>query len=204
MIARLRGDLVEKGPDRVVIDVAGVGYDIAVTPATVAALPAVGQAAVLHTHLHVREDIMALYGFASADERDIFQILIGVSGVGPKLALAVLATVSPNDLRSVVLAEDVAALTAVPGIGQRSAQKLLLELKPKLDMPDSPLQPGTARAEVREALEGLGYQSGESRCGSGCRRRPPCPRTRASKSPSAEHCKSWEGNGDLRCVKKAY
>jgi Holliday junction DNA helicase RuvA len=163
MIAQLRGEIVEKGLDRLVIDVAGVGYEVAVTPATVAALPAVGQAALLHAHLHVREDVMALYGFASADERAIFQILIGVSGVGPKLALAVLATVNPVELRNVVLSEDVAALTAVPGIGQRSAQKLLLELKPRLDMPESPLQPGTTRAEVREALESLGYQSLEIR-----------------------------------------
>jgi Holliday junction DNA helicase RuvA len=163
MIGRLRGDLVHKGADRVVLDVAGVGYEVAVTPATVAGLPGIGQPVVLHTHLHVREDVLGLYGFASSDERDIFQILIGVSGVGPKLALAVLATFDPLQLRQVVVAEDVAALTAVPGIGQRSAQKLLLELRPKLDVPDSPLQAGTAVAEVREALEGLGYQTAEIR-----------------------------------------
>lgn len=163
MIGRLRGDLLEKAMERVLIEVGGVGYDVAVTPATIASLPAVGQLVVLHTHLHVREDLMAMYGFATADERDVFQILIGVSGVGPKLALAVLATISPDDLRNVVVTEDVAALTAVPGIGQRSAQKLLLELRPKLDLPDSPLQAGSALAEVREALEGLGYQAAEIR-----------------------------------------
>lgn len=163
MIGRLRGDLVEKGGDRVLVDVGGVGYDVSVTPSTVAGLPSVGQPAVLHTHLHVREDILALYGFATADERDIFQILIGVSGVGPKLALAILATFGPDELRSVVVAEDAASLTSVPGIGQRSAQKLLLELRPKLDLPDSPLQAGTPLAEVREALEGLGYQAAEIR-----------------------------------------
>jgi Holliday junction DNA helicase RuvA len=159
----LRGDLVEKSLERVLVDVSGVGYEIAVTPATIASLPGLGQQAVLHTHLHVREDILALYGFATADERDVFQILIGVSGVGPKLALAVLATFSPDDLRNVVVTEDVASLTAVPGIGQRSAQKLLLELRPKLDVPDSPLQATSAVSEVREALEGLGYQSAEIR-----------------------------------------
>lgn len=163
MIGRLRGDLVEKAGDRVLLDVSGVGYEISITPGTLAGLPSVGQPAVLHTHLHVREDILALFGFATGDERDIFQILIGVSGVGPKLALAVLATLGPDELRNVVVAEDVAALTSVPGIGQRSAQKLLLELRPKLDLPDSPLQAGTALAEVREALEGLGYQSAEIR-----------------------------------------
>ncbi len=163
MIGRLRGDVADKTAESVLLDVGGVGYEVAVTPRTVAALPAVGQPAVLHTHLHVREDIMALYGFAGADERDIFKILIGVSGVGPKLALAILATLSPDDLRHVVLSEDATALTAVPGIGQRSAQKLILELRPKLDVPDSPLQAGTAVAEVREALESLGYQSAEIR-----------------------------------------
>lgn len=163
MIGRLSGEIAEKSGDTVLLDVRGVGYEIAVTPNTIAALPGAGQSAVLHTHLHVREDVMALYGFASADERNIFQILIGVSGVGPKLALAVLATFGPDDLRHVVVAEDVGALTAVPGIGQRSAQKLLLELRPKLELPDSPLQAGGTVAEVREALEALGYQAAEIR-----------------------------------------
>ena len=163
MIGRLRGEIAEKGAETILLDVSGVGYELAVTPATVAALPGVGQPAVLHTHLHVREDVMALYGFSSADERNIFQTLLGVGGVGPKLALAVLATLSPDDLRHVVIAEDAAALTAVPGIGQRSAQKLLLELRPKLELPDSPLQATGPVAEVREALEALGYQSTEIR-----------------------------------------
>lgn len=163
MIGRLRGEIAEKSPDRILIDVAGVGYEVAVTPATIAALPGVGQPAVMHTHLHVREDVMALFGFATSDERDIFQVLIGVSGVGPRLAMSILATLDPNQLRHVVVSEDVAALTAVPGIGQRSAQKLLLELRPRLEIPDSPLQAGSALAEVREALEGLGYQPAEIR-----------------------------------------
>lgn len=163
MIGRLSGVVADKSVDNVLIDVGGVGYEVAVTPRTIAALPAVGRDATLHTHLHVREDLMGLYGFASGDERDIFRILIGVTGVGPKLALAVLATLSPDELRHVVLSEDVAALTAVPGIGQRSAQKLLLELRPKMDVPDSPLQAGSMVAEVREALESLGYQAAEIR-----------------------------------------
>ena len=163
MIGRLRGEIAEKGAETILLDVGGVGYEVAVTPATIATLPPVGQPAVLHTHLHVREDVMALYGFASADERSIFQTLLGVSGVGPKLALAVLATLRPDDLRHVVVADDAAALTAVPGVGQRSAQKLLLELRPKLELPESPLQATGPVAEVREALEALGYQSAEIR-----------------------------------------
>jgi Holliday junction DNA helicase RuvA len=161
VIGRLRGEIAEKGTETILLDVGGVGYEVAVTPATTGALPPVGQPAVLHTHLHVREDVMAIYGFASADERSIFQTLLGVSGVGPKLALAVLATFSPDDLRQVVMTEDATALTAVPGVGQRSAQKLLLELRPKLELPDAPLQATGPVAEVREALEALGYQSAE-------------------------------------------
>lgn len=163
MIGRLRGEVVDRGTDRILLDVGGVGYEVAVTPNTISALPGAGQPTVVFTHLHVREDVMALYGFSGADERNIFQILIGVSGVGPKLALAVLGTFGPDELRNIVVAEDVGALTAVPGIGQRSAQKLLLELRPKLDLPDSPLQSSSALAEVREALEALGYQSTEIR-----------------------------------------
>lgn len=163
MIGRLRGEIAEKSADRVLLDVGGVGYEVAVTPATASALPGVGQPAVLHTHLHVREDAIALFGFATGDERGIFQTLIGVSGVGPKLALSILATLDPDQLRHVVLADDVAALTGVPGIGQRSAQKLLLELRPRLDVPDAPMQSGTPLAEVRQALESLGYQSSEIR-----------------------------------------
>ncbi len=163
MIGRLRGEIAAKDAETILLDVGGVGYEVAVTPGTIAALPGIGQAAVLHTHLHVREDVMALYGFASADERNIFQTLLGVSGVGPKLALAVLATLGPDDLRHVVLAEDAAALTAVPGIGQRSAQKLMLELRPRLELPESPLQAGGPVGEVREALEALGYQAAEIR-----------------------------------------
>jgi Holliday junction DNA helicase RuvA len=163
VIGRLKGEIAEKSAERVLLDVGGVGYVVAITPATAAALPGVGQPAVLHTHLHVREDALALFGFAVGDERDIFQILIGVSGVGPKLAMSILGTFGPDQLRHIVLTEDAAALTTVPGIGHRSAQKLLLELKPRMDVPHSPLPAGTPLAEVREALEGLGYQSAEIR-----------------------------------------
>jgi Holliday junction DNA helicase RuvA len=164
MIGRLRGLLAAKHGDRVVLDVAGVGYEVAVTPRTLLELPGVGEEAVLHTHLHVREDNLALFGFAGEDHRDLFRLLIGVSGVGPKVGLAILGTMSADDLRRAVLTEDAAALTLVPGIGKRSAQKLMLELRPKLDLPDAELpSSGAAAAEVREALEGLGYQASEIR-----------------------------------------
>jgi Holliday junction DNA helicase RuvA len=106
MIGRLRGTIVERNLDRVVLDVGGVGYSVAVTPRTLVALPAVGDEAVVHTHLYVREDQLAMYGFASVEERDLFELLIGVSGVGPKVALAISATFTPNELRTAVSTND--------------------------------------------------------------------------------------------------
>lgn len=162
MIGRLRGTVAGKYGDRVVLDVSGVGYEVAVTPQTIADLPTIGDEAVLHTHLHVREDTMALFGFATEDERNLLRMLLGVSGVGPKVALAILGTLTPEALRVAVVTEDAQALTQVPGIGKRSAQKLMLELRPKLDLPDAGLPSmGGSAAEVREALEGLGYQAAE-------------------------------------------
>ncbi len=164
MIGRVRGTVVGKHAASVVVDVAGVGYEVAVTPRTLVDLPNVGDEAVLHTHLHVREDVMALFGFASEDARDLFRVLLGVSGIGPKVALAILGTLTPEALRLAVVTEDADALTQVPGIGKRSAQKLMLELRPKLDLPDAELpSASSAGAEVREALEGLGYQAAEIR-----------------------------------------
>jgi len=144
-----------------VVEVGGVGYEVAVPVRTQVDLPGIGEDAVVHTHLYVREDQLALYGFGSSDDRDLFRLLLGVSGVGPKVALAILSTMEADELRSVVATEDVAGLTAVPGIGKRSAQKLLLELRPKLELPDGELDPSGARSEVRAALEGLGYQPDE-------------------------------------------
>ena len=164
MIGRLRGTVAEKRGDRVLLDVAGVGYEMSVPPRTLVELPGIGEEAVIHTHLHVREDAMAIYGFSTEDQRDLFRLLLGISGVGPKVGLAILGTMTPDDLRRAVLTEDAAALTAVPGIGKRSAQKLLLELRPKLELPDTELASSSSPlAEVRSALEGLGYQSEEIR-----------------------------------------
>ncbi len=161
MIGRIRGEFGAAGAGTVTVDVGGVGYEIAVTGRTFLELPGIGSEIVLHTHLHVREDQLALFGFTTADDRDLFRLLMGVSGVGPKVGLAILATMTADDLRRVVATDDAAALTAVPGIGKRSAQKLLLELRPKLDVPDGELQASGPLGEVRTALEGLGYQSDE-------------------------------------------
>ena len=163
MIARVRGTLVERDLDSVVIDVGGVGYELAVTPRTLSGLPGLGEEVVLHYHLHVREDQMALFGFETRADKDLFSTLIGVSGVGPKVAMAILATLTYEQLRLAVSTDDIAALTDVPGIGKRSAQKLLLELKPKLDVVVGSVAPTGPMAEVREALAALGYGPDEIR-----------------------------------------
>ncbi|MDJ0790822.1 MAG: Holliday junction branch migration protein RuvA [Acidimicrobiia bacterium] len=163
MIGRVRGTLVERRLDSVTIDVQGLGYEVAVTPRTLSGLPGVGEEVVLHTHLHVREDQLALFGFDTAIDKDLFSTLIGVSGVGPKVAMAILGTLTYEQLRVAVSADDVATLTEVPGIGKRSAQKLLIELKPKLDVIEGEMAPSGPMAEVREALSGLGYAPDEIR-----------------------------------------
>ncbi len=163
MIGRLRGVIVDRGYETIVLDVAGVGYLVAVTPRTLTDLPGVGEEVVLHTHLHVREDQLALYGFASLPDKDLFGLLLGVSGVGPKVAMAILGTMTFEQLSAAVSSDDIPALTAVPGIGKRSAQKLLLELKPKMDVLDEASYGSSMFAEVRVALEGLGYGTDEIR-----------------------------------------
>ncbi len=163
MIGRVRGTLVEVRPEAIVVDVGGVGYEMALTTSGLAALPSVGEEVVLHTHLHVREDQLALFGFFTADERELFRMLVGVSGVGPKVAIAILSTLDESELRTAVVTEDVAALTMVPGIGKRSAQKLMLELRPRLELPDAEIGAGGSLSEVRSALESLGYRDDEIR-----------------------------------------
>ena len=169
MIARLRGTLVHRSPrGEVVVDVGGVGYRITVPPATAVALGSVGDDVVVHTHLHVREDALTLFGFASADARDCFESVLGAHGVGPGLALAILSTHGPDELRRVVFEGDLDALTLVPGVGRKTAARLLLELKSRLDVPDGFEAEATSasaspKAEVREALAALGYQPDEVR-----------------------------------------
>ena len=167
MIGSVRGSVVERtATGEVLVEVGGVGYRVHV-PAS--ALPTLhpGDAAFLFTHLHVREDAMVLYGFPTRDERDTFEALIGATGVGPKLALAMLSVHSPSGLRRALLEDDLAALTMVPGVGKRTAQRLLVELKARLAVPEVDLtEVGGApapRAEVRAALAGLGYAPDEVR-----------------------------------------
>lgn len=169
MIGSVRGSVLERlASGEVLVEVGGVGYRVLVPVSALQTL-APGTPAFLFTHLHVREDAMVLYGFPTRDERDTFEVLLGASGVGPKLALAILSVHQPSSLRRALLEDDLDALTLVPGVGKRTAQRLLVDLKARLDVPDVDLvaaeagAPNRARAEVREALAGLGYASDEVR-----------------------------------------
>jgi holliday junction DNA helicase RuvA len=166
VIGSLRGIVLERTPTgEVLIEVGGVGYRALVPLGALATLTP-NSPAFVFTHLHVREDAMTIYAFTTRDERDTFESLIAATGVGPKLALAMLSVHSPNALRRAVMDDDKATLTLVPGVGPRTAQRLLVELKSRLDVPDLDLTDAgapSARAEVRAALEGLGYGADEVR-----------------------------------------
>jgi Holliday junction DNA helicase RuvA len=167
MIGSVRGEVIERAATgEVLVEVGGVGYRVLVPLSAIPGLEP-GAAAFLFTHLHARDDAMLLFGFPTRDERDTFEVLIGASGVGPKLALAILSVHSPGVLRRALLDDDVDALTLVPGVGKRTAQRLLVELKAQLEVPDlEPADGGaasSARAEVRTALAGLGYEPDEVR-----------------------------------------
>jgi Holliday junction DNA helicase RuvA len=166
VIGLLRGIVLDRTPKgEVVIDVNGVGYRVLVAPRTMAALGTLGREVVLHTHLHVREDALALFGFDTSEERNCFEALIGARGVGPALALAIMGVHGPRELARVLAEGDIDGLMLVPGVGRKTATRLLLELKARFDVPDDNLAaadgtPGTAspvRADLRAALTGLGY-----------------------------------------------
>jgi Holliday junction DNA helicase RuvA len=185
VIGLLRGAVVVRtGEGEVIIDVGGVGYRVAVTPATAATLVVAGSGAeaTLYVHTHVLEDAIVLYGFVHDDERRCFEVLLGSHGVGPALALAIMAALSPAALSTAVLEEDLDTLCTVPGVGRKTAARLLIELKSRLDLPDLSLGGAvagagagggadgagaggtrTSRAEARAALSELGYASDEIR-----------------------------------------
>lgn len=160
MIAFLEGRVAEKGAGRAVLDVGGVGYEVLAPTSTLAKLPAVGRSARLLTRLHVREDQMTLYGFATAEERTIFDLLVQVNGVGPKVALSFLSVLAPDAIRRAVAAGDVAALTLVPGVGKKLAERVLVELRDKLGGEAAPL--AGPLGDVREALLALGLTAQEA------------------------------------------
>lgn len=167
MIAQLRGRLIEKHPSRLVVDVNGVGYDVQVPVSTFYEAGAMGCEVALRIHTHVREDQIALFGFATALEHQLFERLIAVNGIGPKLALAVLSGIEPADFVRAVQGGDVVRLTRIPGVGKKTAERMTLELRDRLpavdpsaavDTPEA--ADGALRADVVSALVNLGYQSG--------------------------------------------
>lgn len=166
LIASVRGKLLQNGLDWVVVDMSGFGMKLFVPPSNVGTLGKPGTEVSLSTYLVVREDALTLYGFATALERDTFEILLGVSGIGPRTALAALSVLTPAELSEAVEASDLTTLQRVPGVGKKSAQRMVLELGGKLTVTDdteSSTVPGSAlRAEVGAALEQLGWSKAVS------------------------------------------
>ncbi|HEY3921933.1 MAG TPA: Holliday junction branch migration protein RuvA [Gaiellaceae bacterium] len=152
MISRLRGTVAARTPSGLVLDVNGVGYLLAATPRVSAR---VGQEATVETYLHVREDALHLYGFANADERELFELLLGVTGIGPKVALAIVSGSTPAELRRAIARDDTARFEAIPGIGRKIAQRVVMELKEKLGSVE--LAPVGGSLLAREALVELGW-----------------------------------------------
>lgn len=174
MIGSLRGRLLDRGAAEVTVEVAGVGYRVVVSPTTAVSLGDLGEEVFCWTHHHQREDAQVLYGFLTKDERLCFEALIGAHGVGPALALAILSVHSPLALARILAEDDLGAMCLVPGVGKKTAARLLLDLKSRLSIPDlgetrattgeaQPHGAPSARADVREALAGLGYSDGEVR-----------------------------------------
>ncbi|MBS5490833.1 MAG: Holliday junction branch migration protein RuvA [Sutterella wadsworthensis] len=175
MIGRLQGKLVEKAPPQILIDVNGVGYEVDVPMSTFCNLPVEGQPVTLLTHMVVREDAQLLYGFATASERQAFRALIRISGIGPRIALAVLSGMSPNDLADAVEQGNTGLLTRVPGIGKKTAERLVLELKGKLNGSAFASTTGPTTSAIQNdivsALIALGYSEREAQ--SAVRQLPP-------------------------------
>jgi Holliday junction DNA helicase RuvA len=172
MIGSLRGSLIDKDPEgEVVVEVSGLGYRVTVNLGTLVELPEIGAEVFVHVHHHIREGDQQLYGFATLAERKCFESVIGAHGVGPALAMAVLATLPPDELRHAVVSDDVEALCLVPGVGKKTAQRMVLELKNRLEI--SELDSGeltinhrtvsTALSDVRDALTQMGFATEEVR-----------------------------------------
>ncbi len=177
MISYIRGRLAELEEDKVIVDVGGVGFGIFMPARAMGMLPPAGNEVKLFTYLNVKEDAMQLFGFLTRDDLHVFKLLIGVSGIGPKGGLSILSALSPDDLRFAVMAGDVKAISAAPGIGKKTAEKLIVELRDKLSIEDTPGhlsgggeaalhgqgQPGAeVQSEAVQALVALGYGSTEA------------------------------------------
>src|ERR1041385_7517296 len=164
MISRLKGKILQKSPTELVVDVAGVGYSVHISPSTFAALEHVEGDATILTHLHVREDALQLYGFATQAERELFRLLISVSGIGPRMAQGILSGLSPADLKNAIGGNNLAALTSISGVGTKTAERIVLELRHKLgkiEASEPALSATSAQLKIRSealvALMSLGY-----------------------------------------------
>ena len=175
MISYVKGELAAIEEQKAVIDVGGIGYGVYMPQQSMARLPEIGSTVKLHTYLNVKEDAMQLYGFFSREDLEMFRMLLGVNGIGPKAALGILSGLSADELRFAVLSEDTAAISKAPGVGKKTAQKLILELKDKLDLEDafekklsgaagqnSGKPANTAAEEAVQALTALGYSGTEA------------------------------------------
>ena len=167
MISQIHGRLIHKSPEEIIVDVHGVGYGLMVPLSTFYELPGVNEEVLLQVHTHVREDILHLFGFLTAKEKELFRLLIGVSGVGPRLALNILSGISAQDLEKALTREDLATLVRIPGVGPKTAKRMLLELRDKVISPDAIGEVVSASHHEREmvrdalsALVNLGYKKG--------------------------------------------
>jgi holliday junction DNA helicase RuvA len=161
MIAHLRGKLISKHPNQAIVEAAGVGYDVTITVPTFSDLSTLGSEVALHIHTHVREDAIALFGFLRPDEKQLFEKLITVSGIGPKLAITILSGMATGDMVGAIRANDHARLTRIPGIGKKTAERMCVELRDKLDAFGTPQAAAPVSAieeDVISALTNLGYQ----------------------------------------------
>jgi holliday junction DNA helicase RuvA len=163
MIAHLRGKLIVRHPNQVIVDAMGVGYDVTISVPTFSELPLAGSEVSLHIHTHVREDQIALYGFLRPEEKHLFEKLISVSGIGPKLAITILSGMATNEMTAAIRGNDVARLTKIPGIGRKTAERMVLELRDKLstvgtDQVHVVSSFNAVQEDVLSALMNLGYQ----------------------------------------------
>jgi Holliday junction DNA helicase RuvA len=163
MIAHLRGKLLAKHPNQAIVEAGGVGYDVTISVPTFSDLPQVGSEVALHIHTHVREDIIALYGFLRSAEKKLFEKLITVSGIGPKLAITILSGMAADEMVNAIRGNDIARLTRIPGIGKKTAERMVLELRDKLAVEkigETAVAPTLSPVEedVLSALVNLGYQ----------------------------------------------
>jgi len=160
MIAHLRGKLISKHPNQAIVEVAGVGYEVNISIPTFSALPSLGAEVAVFVHTHVREDALSLFGFLSSDEKELFEKLISVSGIGPKLAITILSGMATDAMIAAIKGNNIAALTRIPGIGRKTAERMVLELRDKLEAFGVPATAAVSPVEedVISALVNLGYQ----------------------------------------------